>query len=161
MKAQYFEKPVWSATSDEDKIELQNDWCFEVDGTEYWIPKGYICDGASIPAAFWIIPGIGTPTSGFNAIGAFAHDALYLTHALTRSQADEVAYQLWRQAGKPRWAARTMWTAIRSPAGAWAYRNTFKDMEELAKVRCIIRFREDKKKFQSLWFVNKVLQLDS
>lgn len=161
MKAVYFEKPIWSATTKEDIIELQKDWLFVVDNIEYWIPAGYKCDAASIPAPFWIVPGIGTPTSGFNAIGAFAHDALYLTHALTRSQTDEVAYQLWIQAGKPRWAARTMWAAVRSPAGAWAWRNTWKDLEDLAAVRKIINFREDKSKFQSLWFTGRTLPLSA
>ena len=159
MKVQYYQKPVWSAGADADKIVLQNDWMFEIDGVEYWIPAGYECDGASIPAAFWAFPGIGSPTQGFNAIGAWAHDALYLTHAVERKVADEVAYQLWIQAGKPKWSARVMWLAIRSPAGAWAYRNTAKDMEELAKVRKLIRQRTDQRKFQSLWFVNRAMPI--
>jgi len=160
MKAYYTEKPQWQSTHREHIIELVKDWCFVVDGTDFWIHSGYRCDGASIPAIFWAFPGIGSPTSGFNAIGAWAHDALYLTHALTRSQADEVAFQLWRQAGKPLWAARTMWAAVRSPAGAIAYRNTGEDLEELAINRQIIRLRDNREKFQSLWFVDKPMPID-
>lgn len=152
MKAHYIERPQWRPTYKDNIIELAKDWCFIVDGTEFWVPCGYQCDGASIPSMFWAVPGIGSPTSGFNAIGAWAHDPLYLTHALTRSQADEVAFQLWRQAGKPLWAARVMWAAVRSPAGAWAWRNTGVDIEELALNRRMLNWRGDKAKFESLWF---------
>lgn len=154
IKAWFDVTPEWTAVlgGKPNEIMLSRDWVFYVNGTPYVVPRGYICDGASIPRAFWWVPGIGTPTQGVNAVGAWAHDPLFLTHVLTFTESNEVAFQLWLQAQKSKAAARTMWLAISSPAGLLAWRNTDKDRRELAKMRDMIRARPDRERFTSLWF---------
>jgi hypothetical protein len=159
INAYWWIKPVWTAGTKANRIKLINDACFIVNGKEYWIPAGYECDGASIPRAFWWVPGIGTPTEGFNALGAWGHDPLFLTHALSFEEANEVAYQLWLDAGKRKWAAKTMWAAVASPAGRLAWRNDAADAEELARIRNELKHRPDKEKFDNLWFVQQNLPI--
>ncbi len=52
---------------------LEEDYVVEVDGYQFWIPKGFIWDGSSIPSIFWWLM---NPTS--LGLGASAvHDWLY------------------------------------------------------------------------------------
>ena len=153
MKAFYYEQPKWGPSpANEDWIRLAKDWCFVVDGTEFWVPQDYDSDGASIPGLFWLLPGIGTPTEGYNAVGAWAHDPLYLTQALPFNVCNEVARQLWIQAGKHKFDAKLMYWAVQSPIARLSYRQSDKDKQELARIRNSLKHRPDKSNFDSLWF---------
>lgn len=162
MRAWYYELPHWGPSMADPKrlIRLEpEDWCFVIDGTEFWVPAGYDCDGASVPRAFWWIPGIGAPTQGINAVGAWMHDPAFLTQAIPFSVANEAARQIWIQAGKQSAAASIMKAAVSSPFGRLAYHNSAKDKEELARIRNQLKHRDDKAKFESLWFRDKQFAL--
>jgi hypothetical protein len=53
--------------------EITKDWKFEVNGTKYVIPKGFVFDGASVPKflASWLSP------VGILLIGGLVHDYIY------------------------------------------------------------------------------------
>lgn len=160
VKARFLEFPEWTqARTGSNDIKLLKDWCFLVsldDGPEieYWVPAGYVCDGASVPRAFWVLPGVGSCTDPINVAGAFAHDPLFETHALSFSICNEIARQLWIQAGKSEFGAREMWLAIASPAGLLAWHNTDEHLEQLKADRALILDRSDNiDKFTSMWFV--------
>lgn len=152
MRASYSIEPRWFVCNSGKEIELLEDWCFTVDGTDFWVHEGYRCDGASIPWLFKHIPFIGRPFDKNNAIGAWAHDPLFLTRVLGFSGSNEVARLLWIQAGKSNFSARAMWMAIESPFGRISYVNTEKDKHNLAMERTKIKWREDWRKFESMWF---------
>ncbi len=149
-------RPEWRGADKPDRIVLTADCCFSVDGVEYWIPAGYEIDGASVPKILWLIAG--TPFEPDNAEPAFPHDAIYLIHAFTRSEADEILYQLKLAhelmigTGKKlaRYRAWKMWAGVRV-AGFNAWKNNKEDLIEIAKMQNIIIARNDFMKFKTLW----------
>ena len=157
MIIKYLVRPIWQGSLKPNRIVLSNDSCFTIDGKEYWIPKLYEVDGASIPKILWYIAG--TPFEPDNVEPGIAHDPLYLTHKLPRSLADEVLFQLKYNheimiKTKP-WLARyrsyKMWSGVRI-GGAFAWNNSKEDKAELQRVRNILINRPDVDKFVSLWF---------
>jgi hypothetical protein len=149
MKVKYIDGPQYEKANEFGHIRLTKDYCFLVDDKEFWCPKFYSCDGASIPRLFW--PIAGSPFDPEKVPAAFAHDAIYLTHAFTRADADEILFQLLMQGGCKLRTARTMWAAVRAFAG-FAWKNGEYEKSELAKMRTMIEARPDKEKFSSLWF---------
>lgn len=147
IKASYDFEPEWTKANEKGHVRLSKDWYFIIDGRKIWIPAGYVCDGASIPRAFWSI--CGSPFDPINVIGGFAHDYLYLTHLTDKKTADEVAFQLWRQSGKSLWMSRTMWFAV-SKFGGSAWKNNEEDEKSLVELRSIIDTRPDKEKFDKV-----------
>jgi len=156
MKVWFKEPPAWQSAKKPDYVSFDDDcgFCIEHNGktTEYWIPKNiYEIDGASIPRIFW--PFIGSPFHPKNLEGATPHDPFYFTHAVPRWMADECAFQLWLpKTGLA--GARVRWAAVRSPAGALAWRNGAKERAELATIRAHLEARPDVAKFRSLWFAS-------
>jgi hypothetical protein len=152
MKAWFEEKPKSEqADKNPEWAELCKDWCFWIDGIKYRIPAGYQIDGASIPRLFW--PIVGAPTSETNIIGAWAHDAMFLTHCVPFTTANEVARQLWIQAGKgPRMAA-VMKMAVSSYFGKKAWQNKAENILEITEARQIIKANgEPVDEYRTLWY---------
>jgi hypothetical protein len=151
MKAEFIGGAEYTKANEWGHIMLTKDYCFAVDGKTYWLPSGYVCDGASIPRPFWSIAG--SPFDPEKVPAAFVHDAIYLTHAFTRSDADEILFQLLLQGGcRPR-TARTMWAAVRAFA-SFAWSMSAEDKSDLAKTRAMIEARTDRDLFNNLWFAD-------
>lgn len=148
MKAWYADRPVWQRANEKGHAQLYVDFCFYIDTKEFWVPKIYVCDGASIPRPLWTL--IGSPFDPINIEAAWAHDPIYLGHMLSRDVGDEVAFQLWRQSGNGIWAARERWLGVRT-GGALAWKNNEKDKKDLAETISMINARPDREKFKSLW----------
>jgi hypothetical protein len=110
----------------------------------YWIPRGYVYDGASIPRIFWFL--IGSPFEPVFAAAALVHDWFYLTHLVPRAVADECLYQLLRACGVGTVRAHIIWAAVRSCAG-FAWTNNVKDTIELKRIIQELRGRPDRDKF--------------
>lgn len=154
MRCWFKERPAWQRSDKSGLICLDDDCTFFIEHfsktTEYCIPREiYSYDGASIPWA--VRPIVGGPFDPPNLEAATPHDPFYFTHAVPRWMADEAAFLLW----KPLvglWGARIRWAAVRSPAGALAWRNGDKEKADLAKVRAALEARPDVAKFRSLWF---------
>jgi len=67
---------MWIVTTRKWKIE--EDWTYEMEGTKYRIPKGFIFDGASVPKYFrsWLSP------MGVLLIAGLIHDYAYRVEGL-------------------------------------------------------------------------------
>ena len=74
------------------------------------IPKGFICDGASIPKIFWGI--IGSPMGRY-APAAIIHDFLYRNQPRSRKESDEIFYEAMQVLGVPFWKRWIMYHAVR------------------------------------------------
>jgi hypothetical protein len=145
MKFTYDREPSMIPHGKTKFLELEHDWYFWYNGKQYWIPAGYWIDGASIPWIFWAL--IGTPTEPDFWAFALMHDWVYLTHILTRSQADEGAYQFLQYKGIPEWKCKAIWAAVRT-GGAFVWGNSPADIEELTQIKIQCNNREDGQKFQ-------------
>jgi len=132
------------------------------DGVEYWLPKGYCCNGASIP--YLVQPIAGSAFEPSNEEAAWPHDAGYLTHTFSRSVTDEIMRQLKMQRELAegasqriaRYRAWKMWFGVRC-FGMFAWHNGPKELEELHRIKKMITEREDWEKFRSFWFVSAVV----
>lgn len=69
---------------------LVEDWTFRWKGKKFIVPKGFVTDYASIPRLFSRI----LPQRGPYNRAALAHDWLYWSGILTKSEADHVLYDL-------------------------------------------------------------------
>lgn len=77
------------------------------------VPKGFVCDGASIPRVFWSV--VGHPLSGGPLRAAIIHDALCV-QASTRAErrfADTVFYWVLEQCRVPYWRRLLLFLAVR------------------------------------------------
>jgi hypothetical protein len=152
MKAWFEEKPESrQADKNPEWAELCKDWTFWIDGIPYRVPAGYQIDGASIPRIVW--PICGGPTDEINIIGAFAHDPLFLTHAVPFRVANEAARQIWIQAQKSPRMAGIMKMAVSSWFGKRAWRNKPENILEITEARQIIKANgEAVDEYQTLWY---------
>ncbi len=97
--------------------------------------EGFDFDGASIPRVFWSV--IGCPFGGLHMVGAFIHDALYASNALSKEECDNVFYELMLANGVDERVAKTMYRAV-SMFGHGAYSDTG-TKEELRKYKKIVK----------------------
>ena len=125
---------------------LKEDYCFFVNEKPYWIPKGYVWDGASIPRIVWGI--IGAPSEPDFLAASLIHDWIYLTHIFTRAEADEAIFQILKQSDVSLWRRRCIWAAVRTfggIVGAWATKS--KDKAQISQINANLELRNDKEKF--------------
>ena len=119
MKAKRVEYPVVSVIIDDEgetKIKLLKGFRFYFNRKTHYIKKDFICDGASIPRAFWRI--VGHPLEGKYLPGALVHDFCYRTHCVSRSDADYLFYTLLRKYEVSFVKRCAMWLAVRLFGGA-------------------------------------------
>lgn len=77
------------------------------------IPKGFICDGASIPKIFWSV--VGNPLGKY-APAAVIHDFLYRYQIRSRKESDEIFYEAMQVLKVPFWKRWIMYHAVRTCA---------------------------------------------
>ena len=105
----------------DDTVRLREDVTFSVVNLcgvklEIDVPKGFICDGASIPRIFWSL--VGHPLSGGPLRAAIIHDALCVQSS-TRAErrfADTVFYWVLEQCCVPYWRSLVLFLAVRAYA---------------------------------------------
>lgn len=96
------------------------------------VPRGFVCDGGSIPRWFW--PVIGHPLSSSVIRAACVHDWLYHIHAFddtaydcSRREADAVFREALAVDGVGFLRRHLMWAAVRVfGLGAWMHFNPFR-----------------------------------
>ena len=106
-------------------------WCqfleqFEVNSDiagRFWVPKGFLSDGASIPKWMWNVLDPCDPEILFPS---YAHDYLYAMCGqlagtqLTKDQCDRVIRELMLKCGAPRWKANGVYAGLNVGGGkAW------------------------------------------
>lgn len=103
-----------------DSLKLRRKMTYYIARKTIVIPKGFSCDGMSVPRFLW---GVVSPTIHPETIaGALLHDFLYRTHSYgwTRKHADVLFYVLMRSDGFPRWRATLAYIGVRWFGGkAW------------------------------------------
>lgn len=102
----------------DDTVRLRDDVTFDVVNMcgvtlSIDVPKGFVCDGASIPRIFWSITG--HPLSGGPLRAAICHDHLcnQATTQAERRFADTIFDWVMEQSGVPNWRRRVMFLAVR------------------------------------------------
>jgi hypothetical protein len=80
-------------------------------GYRITVKKGLETDFASIPQIFWSI--IGAPTTGLYLKPSIVHDALYMSEAVERSEADAIFLDLMKQQGVSWLKRNIMYSAVR------------------------------------------------
>jgi hypothetical protein len=80
-------------------------------GYRITVKKGLVSDGASVPKVFWNI--IGSPFTGAYTLPALVHDALYMSEAVDRSEADAIFFDLMEQSGVSFLKRYVMYYAVR------------------------------------------------
>lgn len=75
------------------------------------VPKGFTCDGASIPKFLWKI--FGHPLEGDIVRAAVLHDYLYRTKRTSRKNADWLFFTIMREDGVGFIKRSLMWLAVR------------------------------------------------
>ncbi|MDW6005423.1 DUF1353 domain-containing protein [Vibrio mangrovi] len=101
-----------------------------------WVPKFFQYDGASIPSAAYGI--IGTPFNPRFMKAAVVHDWLYYTHMLSRSDADQLFYELLRESGVRKIKAVLMREAVEG-FGHFYWDNDEDDTEYLSELAGMIQ----------------------
>lgn len=104
-----------------DVIRLLRPMKYRWRGRVLTVPKGFECDGASVPRFFWssVSPQIDPRTLA----GAIGHDFLYRMHPAgwTRAEADDFFYDLIREDGLSWWKAQKAYWGVRLFGGsAWS-----------------------------------------
>jgi len=105
----------------DDTVRLREDVTFSVVDLcgvrlDIDVPKGFVCDGASIPRIFWSL--VGHPLSGGPLRAAVIHDHLCV-QASTRAErrfADTVFYWVLEQCCVPYWRRLALFLAVRAYA---------------------------------------------
>jgi len=144
MRCYFITDPICRPYKNTGWMELVEDWAFCVNGIWYWIPAGYVFDGASIPRAFWFI--IGSPFDPLFWAAALAHDFIYLTHLLSRAIADDIFRCFLKTKNVGIVKSQTMYVAVRTFAG-FAWKNNVGDIIEIKKIVQLLRARPDRERF--------------
>lgn len=103
------------------KWEIQEKWIFFIGNKKYYIPKGFIFDGASIPKIFWSY----LSPVGLLFIPAIIHDYLYshgrlegtTTLYLNRKESDNLFKDVSETINNTKLLALPAWLAVRMFGG--------------------------------------------
>lgn len=137
----YSSRPDSEAVYGSKKLRrLLRDFTYYINGKKYIIPAGFEWDGASVPGIFWLC--IGTPHDSWFEIASLIHDWIYLTHILSRVNADEILRIALIAECVSSAKACTMWLAVRV-GGSGAWKNGQKEAEQLSKLKSILADRDD------------------
>ena len=109
------------SNSSGDTLKLRRNMTYYIAGKTIVIPKGFSCDGMSVPRCLWslVSPMIHPATIA----AAILHDWLYrkTSHSFTRKQADQFFYLLMRKCKFSRWRAWLAYLGVRLfGGGSWA-----------------------------------------
>ena len=106
------------------KARLLQPFRFSIDGVEYFIPRDFVWDGASIPHLLrWKY---GDPFDPVHRVGGLIHDAIYANRVyeivgndccyaadFTRAKADAIYRHTIRANGCPWWQSVKEWCGVR------------------------------------------------
>lgn len=96
-----------------DVLKLRREMVYFVGRRAVTVPKGFRCDGMSVPRALW---GLVSPAIHPQTIAAaILHDWLYRTanHSLTRKQADWLFFLLMLKCKFSRWRSALAYLGVR------------------------------------------------
>lgn len=105
---------LWSNDTG-DTFRLRRAMVYFIGDKTITVPKGFSCDGMSVPRFLW---GIVSPSIHHDTIAAaIIHDYFYRNHArlygLIRKNADKIFYAVMRSDGVPVWRALLAYIGVR------------------------------------------------
>lgn len=103
---------------DGKRVRIKKSFTYYTEEYKITIPEGFVCDGASIPRAFWWL--IGSPFTGRYRNAAFLHDYLYYTQMYSRKKADRIFLEAMKILRVFWLRRRAMWLAVRI-GGYWPW----------------------------------------
>ena len=110
-------------------------------GTLFVIAKsGLKTDGASVPRVFW--RAIGSPFVGDYVCSAIIHDALYMSEAMTRKDADDLFLEMMKVEGVSYWKRYAMYWAVRAGGGFVWKKHTPESIEEGRRYCEVVTFND-------------------
>lgn len=109
--------------------QTTEDYLYEYEGIQIFIPKGFKWDGASIPRLLW--PILGGPFGKYS-FAALVHDFLYASRMVPRKIADKIFYRLLRDHEVRKVKSKLMYGAV-SAFGSKAYNKT----DERGAIACL------------------------
>ncbi|WNJ97382.1 DUF1353 domain-containing protein [Vibrio ruber] len=120
----------------DEAYEVAEDFGIVNQGISIRVPKFFQYDGASVPSAAYSI--IGTPFNPRFMTAAVVHDWLYYTHLLSRSDADQLFYELLRESGVKKIKAILMREAVEA-FGHFYWENNEDDLQYLSELKIMIQ----------------------
>lgn len=133
---------MFKSVPEKDLIEITEDYVFHYKSNNYWIPKGFRFDGASIPRAFWSI--IGSPFHPDYIEAALVHDWCFATWCLNFKETNAVFKRNLKNAGVGYIRRILMWSAVNT-VGYYFYRK--KEQSIINYIKSLIDTRDDREKF--------------
>ena len=115
-----------------------------IPGYECGVPKGFIFDGASIPAIAWHITY--TPFHPLVIAPALYHDWPYVAHNISRDKADSIFLELLLENGVPKLTAKKMHFAVEKFGGMF-WGNSEKQDKDVIRLFAMHAFDEDIDRF--------------
>lgn len=112
----------------QNKYQLARDYRVMVQHTKIVIPRYFRYDGASIPAAAWVLTF--SPFHPDVMLPSLVHDWMYYNHQQSREETDDLFYDLLRDNGVSYAKASVMWAAVRS-GGELFWENDDEDIQML------------------------------
>lgn len=108
----YFKDELFVKHIDGRMWEVLKDFSYQVKAKEViTVPKGFVCDFASIPRMFWSI--IGHPTGKYGK-AAIIHDFCYRRHLYPRKRCDEIFLEAMKILNVNIVRAKLMYRFVRS-----------------------------------------------
>lgn len=101
------------SNSNGDTLKLRRNMTYYIGHKTITVPKGFTCDGMSVPRVFW---GLVSPTIHQHTISAsILHDWMYRKHpqGVNRKQADAIFYAIMRTDGVSKWRALLAYVGVR------------------------------------------------
>ena len=101
------------SNSSGDTLKLRRNMTYYIGHKTITVPKGFTCDGMSVPRLFWCIV---SPAIHQHTIAAsILHDWMYRKHpqGVSRKQADVIFYAIMRNDGVPKWKALLAYIGVR------------------------------------------------
>jgi hypothetical protein len=129
----------------EELYELVEDFHQPFSQGDIYVPKGFEFDGASIPSPAWQLTY--TPFNPIVLPASLIHDWIYYNHQLSRSDCDDLFYEMLKSSGASRFKRSSMWTAVRAFGGEY-WENDSNDIAEMQQLyNTHIKNRDDRDKF--------------
>ena len=127
---------IWNEKTERNDILILEDIRFVLKkyDIEVIVKPGFICDGGSVPRAFW--SSVGSPYATRLLLAFILHDALYGAEVFpTHSECDWIFLELMQELGSSWYTRNKVWLAVRAFGGTvWSEH----DEDSIATARTFI-----------------------
>jgi len=149
----YFDQPEVSPVPHQKQYILLNDYTIKWGKEKIIVPEYFLFDGASIPSIGWKI--FFTPFNYYVLMPALAHDWVYVSHQLSRKDADIMFRDLLIRNGVITAKANSMKKILQLFGGkAWEWQK-----EDIKKMHLLYSLIKTSPRFEDYKFPMEILNL--